>query len=116
MEIRINQEIRGIREHLFLGLTVRQCVCGALAVMAGAAAFMLTRGRLGTELASWCSVAAAAPGAFAGFAKIAGMKPEEWIAAVLRLAVTPDRLLFREENRFYMWLEPERRERRRHEA
>ena len=106
MEVKINQEIRGVTEHLFFGLTMGQMISSALALAAGAAVFLLLHGRIGTEWASWCSVLSAAVPASFGFVKAGGMRLDRYLKALVRFHVRPRQLLFLQENLFYEQMTP----------
>ena len=73
MEIKIPKEIRQYEEGFFLGLSLRQCLFGALAIAVAVAVFVLLQPMLGLETVSWVCVLAAAPFAFAVFFRYHGM-------------------------------------------
>lgn len=107
MEIKVPKEIRQYEESLVLGLSVRQCVFGVLAIGMAAAVFFLLRGVLPLDTVGWVSILAAAPFAFAGFFRYHGMNAEQTLLAWYRSEVRyPKRLLYRPSNLYYDCMTP----------
>lgn len=98
LEIKINKEIRDYTEAVFFGMSMRQCVCGGLGIIAAIAAFFGLKNKIGLEATSWVCVLTAAPFAFLGFFKYHGMTAEQFLAAWIRFASTPQKLLYRAVN------------------
>ena len=93
MEIKINREIRKYTESVFMGLDIRQLLFSAASVAAAAAAYLLLKGKAGTEAVSWACIVSAAPFAALGFVSYNGMSAEKLLLAWLRSgAVRPVRL------------------------
>jgi hypothetical protein len=67
MEEKINQEIRNYSEVMFFGLTMRQTVFSALAVVVAVLLYFLLRPYFGLETLSWVCILGAAPFASLGF-------------------------------------------------
>ena len=67
MEIKVNKEIRGYRESIFFGLSIRQFACSVLAVGAAVGIYFGLRDVVGKETVSWLCIVLAAPFAAAGF-------------------------------------------------
>jgi hypothetical protein len=84
MEVKINKEIRDYRESLFMGLTVRQCLCGGAAIAVTAAARLVIAPALGGEAASWIGIFGAVPAAALGFFKYHGMTAEKAALAFIK--------------------------------
>lgn len=99
MEIQMNKEIRNYTEGVFFGLTVRQCVCSAAAIVVSLTLYFTLRPRLPIEIVSWICIAAAAPFAALGFLKYHGMPAEKIFCIWLRSEVIePRRLVFHANN------------------
>ena len=60
MEEKINQEIRNYSEVMFFGLTMRQTVFSALAVVVAVLLYFLLRPYFGLETLSWVCILGAA--------------------------------------------------------
>ena len=73
MEEKINQEIRNYSEVMFFGLTMRQTVFSALAVVVAVLLYFLLRPYFGLETLSWVCILGAAPFAALGFVSYHGM-------------------------------------------
>jgi hypothetical protein len=102
MEIKINREIRSYTESMFFGLSLRQFIFSAAAVLVALAVYFLLKPHLGTETVSWVCVLTAAPFAAMGFIQYNGMTAERFAWAWLRSAfITPKVLTFRATNLYY---------------
>ena len=77
MEEKINQEIRNYSEVMFFGLTMRQTVFSALAVVVAVLLYFLLRPYFGLETLSWVCILGAAPFAALGFVSYHGMTAEK---------------------------------------
>ena len=84
MEIKINKEIRGYKETIFFGLSLRQFICSALAVAAAVALYFGLKDVLGRETISWLCIVGAAPIAAAGFFQYNGMTLEKFLWALIK--------------------------------
>lgn len=101
MEVKINREVRDYTESLFFGLSLRQTVFSALAVVVAVGVYFGLRNPLGTETVSWVCMLCAAPFAALGFLKYNGMSAERFLMAWLRSEfLTPRQLKYRPTN-FY---------------
>lgn len=87
MEEKINQEIRNYSEVMFFGLTMRQTVFSALALVVAVLLYFLLRPYFGLETLSWVCILGAAPFAALGFVSYHGMTAEKllwvWIRSEL---------------------------------
>jgi len=81
MEIRINKEIRDYQESVVLGLSARQLVFSAAAVVAAVIVYFALKDVLGTETVSWVCILCAFPLAAAGFVKYQGMTFWQFLCA-----------------------------------
>ena len=98
----MNKEIRNYTESLFFGLSLRQCIFSALAIITAGALFFFLRPLLGMETASWISVLAAAPFAAMGFVTYHGMTAEQFVWAWIKSEfIMPRELRFRETNLYW---------------
>ena len=102
MEVKINKEIRNYTESMWFGLSLRQCIFSAIALIVAGAAFFFLRPVIGTETASWVSILSAAPFAVMGFVTYHGMTAEQFVWAWLKSElILPKRLRFNEKNIYW---------------
>jgi hypothetical protein len=106
IEIKINKEIRNYTESLFFGLSLRQCIFSALAIIVAGALFFFLRPVIGLETASWVSILAAAPFAAMGFVTYHGMTAEQFVWAWIKSEyIMPRKLQFHETNLYWRAIE-----------
>lgn len=91
---KINQEILEYEETIFWGLTLRQFLFSAIAVIVAVTVYFGLRRFLGTETVSWVCVLAAFPFAALGFIKYHGLHAEQFAVIVIRQLATPKQLDF----------------------
>lgn len=96
MQIDINPDASQYKQTLYFGMTVRQCVCCVLAIVAAVGLFFLLRPYLGTELLSWACMLGAAPFAAMGFFSYHGMTAEEFLLNLIRTMILTPRELYRD--------------------
>ena len=84
IEVKIPKEVRQHKETIFFGLSVRQFICSALAVVIAAGVYLLLKPVIGSEGASWVSILAAAPAAIAGFFSYNGLTFEQFLWVFLK--------------------------------
>ena len=102
MEIKINREIRGYTESMFFGLSLRQLIFSALAVLVAAVLYFLLRPVLGMETLSWLCILGAAPFAALGFVSYQGMSALQLLWAWLRSELLePREIPFEPVNLYY---------------
>ena len=107
MEVKINREIREYTESMFFGLSLRQFIFSALAILVAVGAYFLLRPHLGTETLSWVCILGAAPFAAMGFVKYNGMTAERFVMAWIRSEfIMPRKLMFKATNIYYEALKP----------
>lgn len=92
MEVKINREIRDYTESMFFGLSLRQSVFAALAVVVAVGLYFLLKPHLGTETVSWVCILGAAPFAALGFIRYHGMTCEQFLWAWLRSEILEPRV------------------------
>lgn len=96
MEVKINKEIRNYTESVFFGLSLRQLVFSACAVLTSAAIYLLLKPHLGSEVTSWLCILGATPFAALAFIKYNGMTAEKILAAWIKSEIlTPAKLELR---------------------
>ena len=78
MEVKINREIRNYTESMFFGLSMRQFVFSALAILVAVGLYFLLKPHFGTETVSWMCILGAAPFAALGFITYHGMTPSNF--------------------------------------
>ena len=101
MEVKINKEVRDYQESIFFGLSLRQTVFSALAVIVAVGVYFLLRNIISTSEVGWICILAAAPFAGCGFFKYNGLTAERFVLAWIRSEfLYPKRLVFRAENRY----------------
>ena len=91
MEVRINREIREYTESIFFGLSLRQSIFSALAVVVAVVLGFAFRGRVNTEVLSWICVLGAVPFALMAFVTYHGMTAEQFAWAWLRSEILEPR-------------------------
>ena len=78
IEIRVPKEIKNYREKFFFGLTVRQCVCAAAALLICVPLYIFGGKFLPEELLSWLVMIIAAPLMLVGFFRYNDMTFEKF--------------------------------------
>lgn len=101
MEVKINREIRGYTESMFFGLSMRQSVFSALAVLVAVGLYFLLKPHVGTEAVSWMCILGAFPFAALGFISYHGMAAEKFLWIWLRSEVLEPRQLKCEPTNIY---------------
>lgn len=102
MEVKINREIRNYTESMFFGLSMRQFVFSALAILVAVGLYFLLKPHFGTETVSWMCILGAAPFAALGFITYHGMTAEQSLWAWLRSELLePKELRFESSNLYY---------------
>lgn len=102
MEVKVNREIREYTEAVFFGMSLRQCVFSALAILAAVGLYFLLDPYLGIEELSWICIVGAAPFAAIGFIKWHGMTAEQFIWAWIKSEVlTPKQLVPEPQNLYH---------------
>lgn len=87
MQIDINKDTREIRETIFFGLTMRQCICSVLAIVTAIILYFTLQPHIGTELVSWVCMLGAAPFAAMGFFTYHGMTAEQFFLSFIRAVI-----------------------------
>ena len=78
IEIRIPKEIKNYREKLFFGLTLRQCICAAAALLICVPLYIFGSRYFSQEIISWIVMIIAAPLMLAGFFRYNDMNFEKF--------------------------------------
>ncbi|XAY17054.1 PrgI family protein [Bengtsoniella intestinalis] len=99
IEIRINKEVRNYQEGIFFGLSLRQCIFSALAILVAVGVYFTIGQWLGTSEVGWVCVLCAFPFALGGFFQYNCMTLEQFVVAVIRSELLlPSRLTFKSDN------------------
>ena len=102
MEVKINREIRNYTEAMFFGLSLRQFIFSALALVVAVGLYFILKPYVGTETVSWMCILGAAPFAALGFITYHGMTAEQFLWAWLRSELLePKELCFEASNLYY---------------
>lgn len=102
LEVKINREIRNYTESMFFGLSMRQFIFSALAILVAVGLYFLLKPHFGTETVSWMCILGAAPLAALGFITYHGMTAEQFLWAWLRSELLePKELRFESSNLYY---------------
>lgn len=102
LEVKINREIRNYTESMFFGLSMRQFIFSALAILVAVGLYFLLKPHFGTETVSWMCILGAAPFAALGFITYHGMTAEQFLWAWLRSELLePKALRFEASNLYY---------------
>ena len=101
MEIKINKDIREYTESMFFGLSLRQSIFSAIAIIVAVVIYFCASAKAGIETVSWMCVMGAAPFAALGFINYHGLTAEQLLVTWLKSEVIePKRLKF-ESSTFY---------------
>ena len=100
MEIKVNREIRDHNEAIFMGLSLRQLVFSALAILVAVSIYFLLRDTFTLETLSWLCILCAAPFAALGFVKYNGMTAEQFIIATIKYMAAPKVLVYKSQTYF----------------
>lgn len=98
LEVRINKEVRNYQESIFFGLSLRQFLFSVLAVAVAVVLYFCLHHFVDGSSYDWLCVLAAFPFALGGFFQYNGMHAEQFLLAVIRSTLYPQRLVFRSEN------------------
>ena len=93
-EVKINKDILKYNEQVVMGLSLKQTVSGAAAMIAAALLFFFTHKSLGNDISIILCAVAAAPIAAVGFVTFNGMTFVELCIAVFQHYTLPNRLFF----------------------
>lgn len=96
MQVDINPDVSEYKETIYFGMTIRQCVCCVLAIIAAVLLYFLLRPHLGTELLSWACMLGAAPFAAMGFFSYHGMTAEQFLWNLICTMILTLRVLYRD--------------------
>lgn len=83
-EVKINKEIKEIKERIIFGLSLRQLIFSAIAIVVAVGVFFLLRDYLEIEYLSWAIIIAAGPFAIMGFVTFQGMPAEKIIIELIQ--------------------------------
>lgn len=97
-EVRINKDISKYGDQVLLGLSLKQTICAACAVVVAIAVFALTNRYLGFELATTLCAVSAVPIGAIGFIKYNGMSLPQLVKAIILHYSMPENLCFRAKN------------------
>lgn len=102
MEIKINKEIRDYTESMFFGLSMRQCICSALAIILSVGLYFILKDYLYKEIISWICIIAVIPSGLLGFFKFQGMTFEEFLITFIKNEILTPKELTCEMTLIYM--------------
>lgn len=94
IEIRIPKEIKNYREKFFFGLTVRQCICAAIALLLCVPLYIFGGKILPQELVAWLVLIVAAPLMLVGFFRYNDMTFEKFAAEWLYFNFSPQKRVY----------------------
>ena len=95
MEVKINKDIREYTESIFFGLSLRQTVFSAIAMVIAVAIYFLVKPQAGIGTVSWMCILGAAPFAAFGFINYQGLNAEQLLWAWLKSElIEPKKLIF----------------------
>ena len=89
MEIKVNREIRQYTEALFLGLSLRQLIFSALAILMAVGVYFLLQDTFSLETRSWLCILCAAPFGALGFVSYNGMTAEQLAVTIVKYLIAP---------------------------
>jgi hypothetical protein len=94
IEIRIPKEIKNYREKLFFGLTLRQSICTAIALLICVPIYIFGNRFLPQEAISWVVILIAVPLMFTGFFRYNDMAFEQFVYEVIRFHTSPQQRVY----------------------
>ncbi|ADU24312.1 PrgI family protein [Ruminococcus albus] len=94
IEIRIPKEIKNYREKLFFGLTLRQCICTAIALLICVPIYIFGNRFLPQEAVSWVVILIAVPLMFTGFFRYNDMAFEQFALEIIRFYTSPQQRIY----------------------
>ena len=94
IEIRIPKEIKNYREKLFFGLTLRQCICTAIALLVCVPIYIFGNRFLPQEAVSWVVILIAVPLMFTGFFRYNDMAFEQFALEIIRFYTSPQQRIY----------------------
>ena len=94
IEIRIPKEIKNYREKLFFGLTLRQCICTAIALVICVPLYIWGHKFLPQEAVSWAVMLVAVPIMLTGFFRYNDMTFEQVAVEIFRFTFSPQRRIY----------------------
>ena len=94
IEIRIPKEIKNYREKLFFGLTLRQSICTAIALLICVPIYIFGNRFLPQEAISWVVILIAVPLMFTGFFRYNDMAFEQFVYEVIRFHTSPQQRIY----------------------
>lgn len=96
MQIEINKEIRSFTEAIVLGLSLRQCIFSAIAVIISLGIYLSFNEYISTEYLSWIIVGVSIPCGLMGFFTYNKMHFEKFIIVYIKtIILTPNKLVFK---------------------
>ena len=84
MEVRINKEIKEIREKIYFGLTLRQLLCIVIAAILDVATYFLLHKHIETQVLSWILMVITVPLGFIAFFNLNGLNIEQFIVVWIK--------------------------------
>lgn len=102
MEIKINREIMRYSESVFMGLSLRQFVCSALAVISAVAIYFSLSKTLGADITSYICIASAVPFAVLGFFNYHSMSAEKFLITFIRSELLEKKIFLSSPRNIYM--------------
>jgi hypothetical protein len=94
IEIRIPKEIKTYREKLFFGLTLRQCICTAIALSICVPLYIFGNRFLPQEAVSWAVMVIAVPIMLTGFFRYNDMTFEQFAGEMFRFNFSVQKRIF----------------------
>ncbi len=108
MEVKINKEIRNYTERMFFGLSMRQFIFSALAIIFTMIIYFVLKPVVNIEIVSRVCVIGALPFAVLGFVTYHEMTAEQFIWVWIKSEILlPKKLTFRPTNLYYEVLKEE---------
>lgn len=97
IEIRIPKEIKNYREKLFFGMTLRQCICAAVALLICVPLYIFGNRFLPQEAVSWVVIIVAVPLMLAGFFRYNDMNFEKFAVEWFYQNFAPQKRVYTDE-------------------
>ncbi len=101
--VRIPDEIRKYKEKLIWGMTARQIICAALAILICVPLYFWGGKFIPEDIIAWAVILIAMPLFATGFIKINGLPMEKFAVAAFKFFVSPSKRTYKTNNAFREW-------------
>jgi hypothetical protein len=105
IEVKIPKEIKDYKEKLFLNFTLRQVICITITLLINIPLYLLGKQYIKEEILSWIIILIAVPTMTSGFFKYNDMTLEQFVIAIVKFNILPQKKIYKVENLFEILIE-----------